>query len=246
VTRAAQTIFALLVCATFAAFFVTQRLKRAPLVVRQLTVFDRFSPTGDGRADAASIRFRLNRSDDVTVQMIDSEGSVVRTLARDRRLAGKRPLQFYWDGKTDRGSVAPDGPYRVRIGLRNQGRSVILRRKVSVDTEPPRPVVTVSGTVPPGMTIRVDGLILGAPRFEVYRLENGVRRLVTAFDGRRGSPDGRWNGLARGRPVPPGTYVIAARVSDEVGNLGVSPPLRPTKPGESRGRPEIAVAGRRR
>ena len=242
--RVAQTIFALLVCATFAAFFVTQRLKRAPLVVRQLTVFDRFSPNGDGRADAASIRFRLDRSDDVTVQVIDSEGSVARTLARDRRLPGKRPLQFYWDGRTNQGAVAPDGTYRVRVGLRNQARSVVLRRKVTLDTSPPRPVVFATGAIPPAVQLRVEGLVAGAPRFEMYRLESGVRRLITAFDGQRGSPEARWDGRARGRPVPPGTYVAVARVSDEVGNLGVSPPVRPPGPGESAGRPEFPVRRR--
>jgi hypothetical protein len=244
VTRVAQTIFALLVCATFAAFFVTPRLKRAPLVVRQLTVFDRFSPNGDGRADAASIRFRLDRADDVTVQVIDSEGSVARTLARDRRLPGKRPLQFYWDGRTNQGRIAPDGTYRVRVGLRNQARSVVLRRKVTVDNTPPRPVVVATGAIPPAVTIRVQGPVVGAPRFEMYRLEAGIRRLVTAFDGRTGSAEGRWDGRAKGRPVPPGTYVAVARVLDEVGNLGVSPPVRPPGRGESGGRPEFVV-GRR-
>ena len=58
-TRLAQLTFALLVCATLGAFFVTQRLKRSPLVVRQRTVTDAFSPNGDGIRERASIRFSL-------------------------------------------------------------------------------------------------------------------------------------------------------------------------------------------
>jgi hypothetical protein len=89
VTRLAQLTFALLVCATLGAFFVTQRLKRSPLVVRQRTVTDAFSPNGDGIRDRASIRFSLQRSDDVTVAIVDREGSVVRLLATDRREPGR-------------------------------------------------------------------------------------------------------------------------------------------------------------
>ena len=128
-TRLAQLTFALLVCATLAAFFVTQRLKRSPLVVRQRTVTTAFSPNGDGIRDRASIRFSLQRSDDVTVSIVDREGSVVRRLANDRRLPGRRPLQFVWDGRNAARRVVPDGPYRVRIGLRNEGRTVTLRAK---------------------------------------------------------------------------------------------------------------------
>ena len=108
-TRLAQLTFALLVCATLAAFFVTQRLKRSPLVVRQRTVTTAFSPNGDGIRERASIRFSLKRSDDVTVSIVDREGSVVRRLAEDRRLPGGRPLQFVWNGRNDHHRVVPDG-----------------------------------------------------------------------------------------------------------------------------------------
>ena len=60
-------VFAGLVVATFAAFFVTTRLKRAAPVIEQLTFRRSFSPNGDGRFDVALFAFRLRRSDDVTV-----------------------------------------------------------------------------------------------------------------------------------------------------------------------------------
>jgi flagellar hook assembly protein FlgD len=245
VTRLAQTIFALLVCATFGAFFVTQRLKRAPLVVRQLTVSDQFSPLHR----KATIRFQLKRSDDATVVVIDRDGGAVRYLARDRRLAGGHPLQFYWDGRTARGRIAPDGKYRVRIGLRHEGRSVTLRRVIALDTTPPHPVVTITspgGSGPAilpaaggrGVTFRFTDAPLN-PGIRVYNSDGHKLHLVTSFAGRPGSNTGSWDGTANGRPLPPGTYFVAVSVVDRVGNRGSSPPLGKLVRGA--GRPGVTV-----
>jgi hypothetical protein len=247
VTRLAQTIFALLVCATFGAFFVTQRLKRAPLVVRQLTVSDQFSPLHR----RATIRFKLKRSDDATVAVIDRNGGAVRYLARDRRLAGGRALQVYWDGRRARRKLAPDGKYRVRIGLRHEGRSVTLRRVITLDSTPPTPVVTITspggkgpailpGVGGQGVTFRFTERPLN-PRISVYNSDAPRLRLVTSFPGTQGSSTGRWNGTANGRPVPAGTYFVAVSVVDRVGNRGSSPPLGRRVHGKGAGRPGVTV-----
>ncbi|HEV7459560.1 MAG TPA: N,N-dimethylformamidase beta subunit family domain-containing protein [Solirubrobacteraceae bacterium] len=237
-TRLAQLTFALLVCATLGAFFVTQRLKRSPLVVRQRTVTDAFSPNGDGIRDRASIRFSLQRSDDVTVAIVDREGSVVRLLATDRREPGRQALQFIWDGRNQNHRVVPDGPYRVRIGLRNEGRTVTLRRQITVDTTPPRPTVSITspgGAGPalfpaPGVravTVHTETPLFAAPRFQVYRMDAGAPRLVARFLGAQATGQGAWDGRITGGPAPAGLYAIAVRTSDRVGNQGVSPPFGP-------------------
>jgi hypothetical protein len=251
-TRLAQLTFALLVCATLGAFFVTQRLKRSPLVVRQRTVTDVFSPNGDGIRDRASIRFSLQRSDDVTVSIVDREGSVVRRLATDRRMPGRRPLQFFWNGRNQRGRVVPDGPYRVRIGLRNEGRTVTLRRQITVDTTPPRPTVTITspgGTGPalfpaPGVravAVRTETPLFARPRFQVYRTDTGRPRFVVQFYGNQATGQGAWDGRIRGRPAPPGVYAIVVRTIDRVSNPGVSPPLGPAPKHAGRSRNGVIV-----
>jgi hypothetical protein len=251
-TRLAQLTFALLVCATLGAFFVTQRLKRSPLVVRQRTVTDAFSPNGDGIRERASIRFSLQRSDDVTVSIVDREGSVVRRLANDRRLPGRRPLQFVWDGRNQNGRVVPDGPYRVRIGLRNEGRTVTLRRQIMVDTTAPRPTVTITspgGTGPAlfpargvrAVAVRTETPLYARPRFQVYRMDAGQPRFVAQFYGDRATGQGAWDGRIRGRPAPPGLYAIVVRTVDRVGNPGVSPPLGPAPKHAGRSRNGVIV-----
>lgn len=256
-TAAARAVFAALLLATFGAFFVTQRLKNEPRVVRTLSLTNLFSPNGDKRREEATIRFRLeSRSDDVSVTIIDSADDTVRRLVRERHVPAERKLRFTWDGRDDAGRVVPDGSYRVRIGLRKQGRSAILVKSIRLDTTPPRPVVQVvnpAGTraplvVAPGTLVRFR--YLGgsapkrlAPRFVVYRSDLNPPRIVARLVGARGSRSAVWDGLVAARPAEPGTYFVAARVRDRASNTGTSPPLRPAARGAPPSRPGITVRG---
>ena len=103
-------MFAALVFATVGAFFVTTRLKRSTPVIEQLTFRRSFSPNGDGRFDAALFAFRLRRTDEVTVAIVNRDGDEVRTLAADVLLPGGRRHRFRWDGRNEAG--------RVRAGRR--------------------------------------------------------------------------------------------------------------------------------
>nr|MDQ4042164.1 hypothetical protein [Actinomycetota bacterium] len=140
-TRLAQVAFAVLVVATLAAFFVTQRLKQTPRLVQTLSVTEIFSPHVEFRK--AGIRIRLKRDDDATVSLLDEDGDVVRRLARNRPMRAGVPVQLLWNGRDAAGQVVPDGRYRVRVGLRRQGRSVTLLDEITVDGTPPRPIVRV-------------------------------------------------------------------------------------------------------
>ena len=108
--------FGLLVVATVGAFFVTTRLKRSRPVVTRLTFSKYVSPNGDGRRYFVNIGFRTKETDDVTVAMISQGGDEVGMLVRDRKLRAGRH-EFRWDGRLASGAVAPDGRYRVRVGL---------------------------------------------------------------------------------------------------------------------------------
>src|SRR5262249_30905317 len=99
--RAPVVIFGVLVAATFAAFFVAQRLKAAPSVVQQFNAYSTFSPNGDGRWDASHITFKVKQADDVTVEILDADGDPVRTLMDDKPLAAYTPIKpsLSWDGR---------------------------------------------------------------------------------------------------------------------------------------------------
>ena len=95
VTHAGRAaVFAVLVAATFGAFFLAQRLKHAPTVIQQFMATPVFSPNRDGRFDRARVSFKLKQADDVTVKVVDDDGDDVRTLAQDAHMPAYRPTRF--------------------------------------------------------------------------------------------------------------------------------------------------------
>ena len=140
-------VFALLVAACFAAFFLTQRLKHTPTVVQTFQRSPTFSPRSAHRADRQErISFKLARGDDVTVQIVDSNLNVVATLLTDHPTHRYKQLSLRWNGRRGdarsysvlvsssghrfllprtTGKLAPPGEYRVRVKLRHDGRQVL-------------------------------------------------------------------------------------------------------------------------
>jgi hypothetical protein len=234
--RLTAGVFAVLVIATFGAFFVAQRLKNAPPVLSRLTVFPFFSPNGDGRFDVTRVSFKVKKTDDVSVAVLNASGDEVRELMGSRRVASSELVRLKWDGRTDDGARAPDGRYRYRITLQHEGRSVVPATSVRLDTTPPRPLVTSIGPrsefgpelMPNGgdavVHLRAPG---HGPVVRVFKTGPGPTRLVLEDASLRdGAKVWTWDGKTRsGRPVSPGTYLVAIETRDVAGNRGLSPPL---------------------
>jgi hypothetical protein len=250
---AAALVFALLVGASVGAFFLTTRLKRSTPVVQQLSFNRYLSPNGDGRNDSVRISLRTKRRDEVTVAVVDRDGEEVRVLARDRELDRGR-YAFRWDGLVAGTVPAPDGEYRIRVGLRRQGRTITSPRKLFVDTQPPSPnvrYVSPDSISPDGTgsansaRLRFDGPARVAPRLLVYRtdLEGRPPLLVARRTGTAGEHELSWDGLVgepgHERPASPGSYVLVPRVRDAAGNVGPAlPPVR----GRPSGHPGLIVS----
>jgi hypothetical protein len=253
VIRLAQVVFAVLVAGTLAAFLVTQRLKQTPRLVQTLSVTDVYSPKIGYRK--AGIRIRLKRTDDATVSVLNEDGDVVRRLVRNRRYRAGVPVQLLWNGRDDAGAIVPDGPYRVRVGLRRQGRSVTLLDEIRIDGTPPRPIVRVqrpAGARGPlifplrgGEPVRFEvsnARIVGKPIYRVYRTDLRKRKAVTRLPAAPGATEGEWNGAIAGARRPPeGTYVIAAQVRDRAGNVGSSFPFSRPRAGDPPGGAGVTV-----
>ncbi|MEJ7717558.1 MAG: FlgD immunoglobulin-like domain containing protein [Thermoleophilaceae bacterium] len=134
------TVFALLVAATMAAFVITQRLKSAPPPIERVYYPAWISPNGDGLKDVVTLRFRLPKPGEATVQVVDAGEVPVRTLARDAPLAAGRHA-YPWDGRTDGGAIAPEGVYRLRVDLSSEGRTLTALNGLTLDVTPPRPEI---------------------------------------------------------------------------------------------------------
>ncbi|HEV2786760.1 MAG TPA: N,N-dimethylformamidase beta subunit family domain-containing protein [Solirubrobacteraceae bacterium] len=236
-TTVARIVFALLVCATFAAFFVAQERKSTPPRV-EFTVTPFFSPNSDGRFDRARIAFSLKRTDDVTVSVITRGGDAVRRLVDNRMLRAGRLVRLAWDGRTAGGRLVPDGVYRVRLNLRRQGRAILLPRNIEKDTTPPNVLVTAIGPERvPGAELlpRADGdparVTFQAPgrRKEILVYRTDLRPARQVFDEPVELDDDatrwEWDATADGRRVAAGTYLVVVRARDRAGNIGTSVPL---------------------
>jgi hypothetical protein len=141
----AQLVFALLVLACFAAFFVTQRLKHTPTAVQRFELTSSFSPRSGATNDLERISFKLAHADHVTVTIVNSAGDTVATLVRDHPVRRYKQFSVRWNGRSgtahrygtqrtargriilvplNEGALAPTGEYRVRVSLRDQHRTV--------------------------------------------------------------------------------------------------------------------------
>lgn len=242
--------FGALVVASAAAFFVTQHLKvSTPLIAGfPRPVPGVIDPYGAkcGGVDHTRMRisfYLLHRSDVVDVYMVDSSGTIVRTLASDLHMSIKRRRQFYWNGRTDNGEVAPDGTYYVRVALHHQGRTVDISDSsgpipVKVKTIPPHPVVTAAtpSLIPAGhqvVTITYRGTEQRSGIVRLYRTDLPGTPLVKSFKTPWHSSQARWDGLIRQAPAAAGTYLVGLDVTDAACNVGKFPPLLPPTPGST-------------
>jgi hypothetical protein len=138
----ARIVFALLLIACFAAFFLTQRLKHTPTAVQRFERTLAFSPSAPPPRNLEQISFKLARAEEVTVAIIDSQGEEVATLVSDHLLARYKQFSLRWNGRRggarrygtlrtphgrtvlvpiNEGALAPPGEYRVRLSLREPG-----------------------------------------------------------------------------------------------------------------------------
>jgi hypothetical protein len=243
VRRTPVIVFGVLVAATFAAFFVAQRLKNAPSVIQDLRFETRgagavFSPNGDGRRDRVRVGLMLKDADHVSLTWIDENGDAVRTVVDDRPLAAYTRLWGVpWDGTDDDGKPVPDGRYKIRITLRDEGRTVVYPTSVLKDTKAPQPKVLSIGPSkvygpellpePGGEPARVRfGPALAKATIMVFRTAPGAPRLVRSVDVDPGTTTWSWDGTddAR-RRVSPGTYLVVPQWRDAAGNIGSGVPL---------------------
>ncbi|MGB2953206.1 MAG: FlgD immunoglobulin-like domain containing protein [Gaiellaceae bacterium] len=207
--------------ATTAAFAVTEGLKLEPSPISATKVDKVFSPTCACSTDLATIRFRLRKTDRLTVAIVDSGGHVVRTLLGGK-LRGPGRKSFIWNGLDSQNVPVSDGSYKPRIHLRRAHRTILLPNPIVVDTVAPR--ATLVGFHPAVLSpdgdhrhdvLRVHYRLSEPARALLY--VNGVLRVkVKQF---RTDGELRWYGKVDGVPLPAGSYRIELRGQDRAGNV---------------------------
>lgn len=83
----------------------------------------------DSVARGAAISYALSEDAEVDVVVLNSAGRVVRTLSRSESVVAGRST-VNWDGRSDAGSSAPLGDYRIQLEARSLGGGRVTRTAV--------------------------------------------------------------------------------------------------------------------
>ncbi|MGY2375425.1 flagellar hook assembly protein FlgD [Pseudomonas sp. SDO524_S393] len=105
-------------------FSSSQALQASSLVGRSIVIQTDKAMVDTSKSMTGSVNV-TSSTGNVTVKITDKDGNVVRTLEMGAQSAGNQ--SFIWDGKNDKGEVAPAGTYTFNATTKNdKGDSVAL------------------------------------------------------------------------------------------------------------------------
>jgi flagellar hook assembly protein FlgD len=189
------------------------RVKLSPAVV---------TPNGDGIAESTAIAFSLSIAANVTVQVVNATGALVRSLASSRAFpAGRSTL--VWEGRDGSGHLVSDARYTVRVVAASPGQSDSASRTVTVDrtlgylTVDPRPFSPNGDGRLDSTTIGFELANAASVRVQILRGTTLVRTLSSeALPA--GSQTLAWNGkTAAGARVSDGLYTARVQATTSLG-----------------------------
>ena len=211
------TLVGLLV-ATAAAFAITERLKLTKSTVYGTVISTRISPTCGCEFRRASVFFKLRRSDDITVSVLNSRREEVALLAAQHYPRG--PVTLTWNGRDDGGRRVRDGTYRVRIHLTGAHQTIDFPNRIQLDTKPPQ-VVSVEknrDVFSPDQDkqadfVRITYTLSKPAHLAVYL---GSARVLYSRVAAKGGI--QWYGTGPNGTLKPGTYTLNVGAVDLSGN----------------------------
>jgi hypothetical protein len=205
-------IVAGLLAATATSFAVEERLKLEDSPVLKTRIPALFSP----KLTEARIGFRLRREEDIRLDIVDDQGTVVRH-ALGMGVFGQAFHQFAWDGRNDAGRIVPDGIYHVQLQLKDEDRTIEFPSTVRVDSTPP----TIENVTIRHRVFSPDG-DHRADNVDVRYTFNEQAYAILYVDGKRVGRSYRKKATASypwyGRGKKPGEYRLALAARDLAGN----------------------------
>ncbi len=212
------TLLGLLV-ATAAGFAITEHLKQIKSDIYGTRVTPRskeFSPVCRCPTSKAAVSIRLRHTGRVTVIIVDAKGHEVRTIRSSVLMQAGERRTFPWDGRTDTGTLAPDGVYHPWIKLPR--RTYQFTNNIILDATPPEvrsaeaeKRVFFAGA---GRTVAIN-YEFGDKAHALVYLRG--RRIILGHQIR---PVGKvkWTGRLYARPLRAGRYVLSVGAQDVAGN----------------------------
>ena len=90
------------------------------------------TPNGDGLGESTSVSFTLSTPASAAVEVVNSSGDTVRTLASSYSYGSGRAI-LVWNGRNSAGKLVRDGRYRVRVTATSPGQQARKSHAVVVD-----------------------------------------------------------------------------------------------------------------
>jgi hypothetical protein len=127
----ATTAVAVLVVRARTPDLVLEVTKQCPPPAPADNCSPEFDPNGEVGSRRLQIVFFVRESDPhALVRIVDSHEDTVKTLDADVALEAHHRVSYVWDGRTDAGSLATPGRYRLGVDLPGQGRDMIWPRRI--------------------------------------------------------------------------------------------------------------------
>ncbi len=99
-----------------------------------------FSPDGDGNKDTFRVAQSGSPEDLWKGEILDGSGTVVRVF----ETKDASPAEAVWDGKTDAGTIAPDGVYSWRISSTDRAGNAVAARVDNIIVDTVKPAINVT------------------------------------------------------------------------------------------------------
>ncbi len=188
--------------------------------------YDVFSPNGDGNKDTVTLFQDTSEELFWTGTIRNSDGKDVKTNVWRARADDK----WVWDGKSDDGTLLPDGMYVYTLASTDRAGNSITSAPVNIriDTEdtPVRVSADPAYFSPNGDGVRDKVRLIPSLRVTTgvdswtFTVRDAAGNSVRTFNGRSKAPDEMtWDGIDdAGKHAPDGQYTVALAVSYVNGN----------------------------
>ncbi len=186
------------------------------------------SPDGDGRRDATTVFYRLDRTQVPVLRVRNAAGHVVYRQQLGNQRAGSHSAT--WDGRRNAGAggVVADGSFQVEISTSDGTLTGLSSTTVTVDRTAPRvrrPRPSVRRVLPVrdryADTVSVSGTATEPLRWLRLEVRTRAGTLVRTVR-EKAQPAGQvgvvWNGRRAGGALAAGSYRVRLRAQDVAGN----------------------------
>ena len=190
-----------------------------------------FSPSGPSGQNSIEISLLFGNTDTISSWKVEvaSGASAARTWTGN---ANYLPASLTWDGKTDGGSLAPEGTYKAKLSVdykEKYSSASAESRGFVLDVNPPTGSIasdpagftpTDNGVeAPVTLTINATSAVAKMNSWEMDALDP-AGALVKSWNGKWPDTAATWDGTSMdgGHVQPNMTYQVVATVTDEYGN----------------------------